>query len=73
MSTGSTPPSPNASIASAWTPPMQRIWSAPEVEIAWSIAGWIPSPRHGGAQATTRGTPPTFGTRTVIKDDASIG
>ena len=34
MSTGSTPPSPNASAASAWTPPRQSTWSAPELAIA---------------------------------------
>ena len=34
MSTGSTPSSPKAIAASAWTPPSARIWSAPDVAIA---------------------------------------
>ncbi len=73
MSAGSTPQSPNAIAASACTPPRQRIASAPEVAIAWSIAGWIPPPRCGGAAATTCRTPATLGTITVMNADASIG
>ncbi len=64
---------PNAIAASAWTPPRQRISSAPELAIACSIAGWMPCPSRGGALATTRSTPATFGTTTVMKADASIG
>ena len=48
MSTGSMPPSPNASAARACTPPRQTIWSAPELAIACSVAGWMPRPSRGG-------------------------
>ncbi len=44
---------PKAIAASAWTPPRQTTSSAPEVRIAYSIAGWMPASRWGGAQATT--------------------
>ena len=35
--------------------------------------GGCPDPARGGAQAITRSTPATFGTTTVMNDDASIG
>ena len=73
MSTRSIPASPNAIAASACTPPRQTIWSAPEVAMACSIAGCTPPLRYGGAHATTRCTPATFGTATVMNADASIG
>ncbi len=73
MSTGSNSARPNAIAASAWTPPRQRIRSAPEEAIACSTAGWMPPPSRGGALATTRPTPATFGTTTVMKAEASIG
>ena len=73
MSTGSIPPSPNASAASAWTPPRQTIWSAPELAIACSVAGWIHARSRGGAHATTRATPATRGTTIVMNAEATIG
>jgi hypothetical protein len=73
MSTGSRSSMPKAMAARAWTPPMATISSAPDEAMANSCGGWMPCPARGGAQATTLGTPATFGTTTVMIEDASIG
>src|SRR5205823_6354322 len=48
MSTGgrSSSTRPKANAASAWTPPRAATPSAPDVHMAYNIAGWMPPPRR---------------------------
>ena len=64
---------PNAIAANACTPPMHKMSSAPDVAIAYSCGGCMPDGPRGGAHATTRATPATFGTSTVMIAEAISG
>ena len=63
---------PRAIAATAWTPPRIQISSAPARCIAATVAAGI-SPRIGGVQATTRGTPATLAVTMVMWAEAVSG